>query len=291
MNAGKEKGQTKKIVQVDEQVQPTRMKSLIARKDYILKLSVIPIVVCFIAFTRSTIYRLTRVPEGCKSFGWYSSSSAESSCDHKPLDWHASLAILWLITFTLQVFSLMGKLNWFHKFFGKFGLVFAVFNVLGMLYLSVYDLLYPMEKTDRPKVFSIFMFITAIKIGNALRKSMVALQKHDYDAHMIWMFRAFITSFTTPVIRFYPLVLRSLAGDDCFHENRHLFVMGSMFAAEILCTIMYILSQRYTQKVFMDRFMQTQIVVALLVGFAEFYWVQDHSLFLVAMTKCAVGKY
>jgi hypothetical protein len=279
------------IIKSNEYVQSSRLKTLNERKNYLLRLSIIPIVVCFIAFTRATIYRLILIPKECLGFGWYSSSSAEFSCDHRPLDFHAVLAVIWLLTFTFQTLSLMGNFNWFHRKLGSIGYPLAAFNVLAMLYLSMYDLLYPMEKTDRPKIFSIFMFLTAVKIGSALRNAYIAIQNKQIDDHMIWMFRSFITSFTTPVIRFYPLVLRKIAGDDCFQENRELFVMGSMYVAEMSCLTMYVMAQRKTQKVFLDSFMKSQIMVAVLVGAAELYWVQNHNLFLTGMLSCAIRKY
>jgi hypothetical protein len=264
------------------------------RKNFILEFSYGPILVCVLAFARSAWYRLTVTPEQCHSFGWFSSSSGEFQCDHKPLDWHASFALGWLATFSLQVLFLSTNTNTLHKVFGKFlGLIIAFGNASGMLYFAVYDYLYPMEKTDRPADFTPFMFLVACKysICLGLATKTILSKDRDVEKHMLWMYRAFITSFTTPVIRFYPAVLRHLAGTDCFQEHREKFVMGAMFVSEIVCVVLYTLVQLRTQTKFWDTFMKLQVLTLGFATLKELQFASIHGAFLTGMVECVTTKY
>ena len=107
---------------------------------------------------------------------------------------------------------------------------------------------------------------------------------------MIWMFRGFITSFTTPVIRFYPMVLRLLAGDDCFRRNRDKFVMGSMFVSEVVSVILYSMAQKKTQPVFWSLFMKVQAVTFLYALVNEILFAAEHGTFVEGMVVCATEK-
>lgn len=259
------------------------------RKNYLLSLSVMPIVVCVLAFARSAIYRITYTPSHCKSFGWYSSSSAEFQCDYKPLDIHATLALLWLAVFAIQV-SLIGALGkplW-HRFFGRIGLVIAFANAIGMIYLAYKDVTDPMKKTDRPKDFTPFMFLVAFKVSACLAISVRCLYSkgRDIEGHMLWMFRTFVCSFTTPVIRFYPMVLRMLAGKNCFEANRDRFVMGAMFVSEMTCIVLYSLAQKQTRTTFWDGFMKLQFLTFLLATANEARFAWTHGLFIGGMAQC-----
>lgn len=263
------------------------------RKNYILQGSILPISICVIAFARSVFYRFTLLPSECRSFGWYSSSSGEFQCDYKPLDLHASAALMWLAIFGIQVTLLLaGKPSW-HKAIGKLGLLGAFWNAAGMFWLAYQDSVNPMKKTDRPADFTPFMFVVAFKLTLCLVLSTYSILKKDRDVegHMVWMFRGFLTSFTTPVIRFYPLVLRTLAGDDCFDQHRGKFVMGAMFVAEVVSVIMYVLVQRKTQPVFWDTFMKIQLVTFLFALVNELRFASTHGLFVVGVVGCAMDKY
>ncbi|KAG7355048.1 hypothetical protein IV203_004404 [Nitzschia inconspicua] len=168
----------------------------------------------------------------------------EFTCDHKPLDFHAKFALRWLTTFAIQVglLTVGRKIASYHKYFGRLGMIGAFGNAGGMFWLAIYDLLYPMKNTDRPSDFTPFMFLVAVKLTLCLSFSLHALlqkQQQDIEQHMIWMFRGFITSFTTPVIRFYPMVLRKIAGKECFDMHRDKMVMGAMFVSE-LCSVVII---------------------------------------------------
>ena len=266
----------------------------------LLRLSYVPVLVCIVAFTRSAVYRLNgaiqRNQGGCQRFGWYSSSSAEFQCDHKPLDVHASLALMWLAVYALQVLLLAtGNPKW-HRRLGRLGLVVALLNCAGMFLLATAELdpETAMKKTDRPDDFTPFMFLVATKVTVCVSLSIWALYgkpKCDVEAHKLWMFRAFLSSFTTPVIRFYPLVLRLLAGTDCFQQHREKFVMGSMFVSELVCVVVYTVAQRQTRTQFWDMFMKLQAVTFGVAVFKEIYFASTHGTFIAGMAECAADKY
>ena len=263
------------------------------RKSYILSLSYVPIAICVLAFARSAWYRITVTPDECRSFGWFSSSSGEFQCDHKPLDWHASLALGWLATFALQVAFLTANKNPWHKTFGKFiGMAIAFGNAIGMFYLAIYDSIHPMAKTDRPDDFTPFMFLVACKfsISLGLATKAIVSKERNVEQHMLWMYRAFITSFTTPVIRFYPAILRHLAGTDCFQEHREKFVMGAMFVSELVCVILYTLVQLKTQTKFWDIFMKLQVLTFVFAFLKEVRFASIHGVFLLGMAECFTKK-
>ena len=253
-----------------------------------------PILICILAFARSAYYRVTYKPPECQSFGWFSSSSGEFQCDHKPLDLHASLALIWLAIFSTQVVLLYAGFNQAHRLFGKLGFVGAFANALGMFWLAIQEAFYnPMERTDRPSDFTPFMFLVAVKLTVCLGFAVAAVMdsnNRNIEEHMLWIYRGFITSFTTPVIRFYPAVLRHLIGDDCFQDNRDKFVMGAMFVSELVCAIVYSMVQLRTRKVFWDVFMKVQALtfVAALVKEVEF--VARNGTFVGGMVMCGVGK-
>jgi hypothetical protein len=264
------------------------------RQQYMLSLAVVPIAVCVMAFARSAVYRLTLLPAECRSFGWYSSSSGDFQCDYPALDLHATAALAWLAIFAIQVtLLLLGKPSW-HRSLGKLGLVGAFWNAGGMFWLAYQDTVNPMPKTDRPSDFTPFMFLVAFKLTVCLVLSTYSLMKkknRDVEGHMVWMFRGFITSFTTPVIRFYPMVLRLLTGDDCFDRHRDKFVMGAMFVSELVSVTVYTLMQRKTQPVFWDTFMKLQVVTFLFALVNELRFASTHGMFVTGMVECAIDKY
>lgn len=287
------KTETSKKQKVEPQAKnPAMIPKHRDRKNYLLALSGLPVLICVIAFARSAVYRVTYKPEECKSFGWYSSSSGEFQCDYKPLDLHATFALAWLALFATQVCLLaFGKPAW-HRRVGRIGLLIAFSNAAGMLWLAFQDTVNPMERTDRPPDFTPFMFLVAFKLTACLILSVWCIysKERDVEGHMLWMFRGFITSFTTPVIRFYPLVLRLVAGDECFDEHRDKFVMGAMFVAEATCVLMYTMAQRKTQPVFWDTFMKLQMVTMVFATLKELRFASTHGLFIKGMMECALGK-
>ena len=96
--------------------------------------------------------------------------------------------------------------------------------------------------------------------------------------------------FFRPIIRFYPMILRYLAGDDCFQENRGRFVMGAVTVSEITITILFSIAQRYTQPVFWSRFMifQTVLCTLIVIYCVAFGW--EHGFFIFGMAQCALRK-
>jgi hypothetical protein len=264
------------------------------RKRYLLQLSYVPVAICLIAFAKSAAYRVTTLPEHCRSFGWYSSSSGEFQCDYRPLDVHATLALLWLAVYSAQVALLSVDKSAWHRLFGRLGLVVAALNAVGMFGLAISDVVHPMERTDRPPDFTPFMFLVAGKVSTCLGLSVYCLfgkNERDVEGHMMWMYRTFICSFTTPVIRFYPLILRLAAGDDCFQRHRDKFVMGAMFVSELVCVVMYAAAQRKTQIQFWDTFMKLQAVTFLLAAVKEIAFATEHGMFVTGMIQCAADKY
>mmetsp|Transcript_62189 Transcript_62189/g.151664 ORF Transcript_62189/g.151664 Transcript_62189/m.151664 type:complete len:313 (-) Transcript_62189:136-1074(-) len=262
------------------------------RRNYVLRLSFLPVLICVISFAKAAYYRFWRRPKPsqCQDFGWYSSSSGEFQCDYKPLDYHAMLALLWLGTYALQTSLIAAGLPSIHRLTGKVGFIIAFANAAGMFYLAIQDTLNPMPKTDRPPDFTPFMFLVAIKLTICLVVSVIKIRRKDTEGHILWTYRAFTTSFTTPVIRFYPLVLRLLAGDDCFDRNRQKFVMGAMFVSELTCSVLYSLVQRKTRKVFWDTFMKIQAVTFLCAFMKDVKFASENGFFVTGMIQCWTEK-
>lgn len=68
----------------------------------------------------------------------------------------------------------------------------------------------------------------------------------DIDAHSLWMVRAFLMSFTTPVIRFYPIVLRYIFSTACIKTQAALdtWVIGSMTVAATITLYLFFLANK-----------------------------------------------
>ena len=98
-----------------------------------------------------------------------------------------------------------------------------------------------------------------------LYKGMVAIQEKKFDEHSLWIFRAFIKTFSTPLIRFYPLVLRYFFGTDCMAKNQHSFVISAMTVAGFICTYFYYLSNKYAPETMWDSFMKFALVKLALI--------------------------
>ena len=229
----------------------------------------------------------------CKQFGWYNSGNGSFACDHKPLNFHAITALIWLLIFAIQVGLLValptkisGKI---HKYFGRLGMIGAFISAGGMFGLALHDVFHPMENSDRPSNFTPVMFVTGLKIVICLVMSTYAIMKknRNIDQHMIWIFRAFISSFGPPVMRVYPLILRRiLDGEECFEANRHKGVMGAMFVSQITGSILFFIAQRYTQTKFWDGFIMFQTVAVIFSLCQEFIFASEHGTFLGGMIQC-----
>lgn len=216
-----------------------------ARVMYLTNISLLPCLICFLAFSRSFIYRYIKTPpdtlEGvdikCEKYGWLNNASIRMTCENRPLDIHATLALSWLVLYTTQALLMKFNLRKLHMATGKLLGVVAVINVVGMLQLSTMDIINPMV-TERPPIFTPFMFGTAIIMSWCLYESYSGLWSvpRDMDRHALWITRCFLMSFTTPVIRFYPLVLRYVFSTACIKQKLSLdtWVIGSMTVSCLL---------------------------------------------------------
>lgn len=257
------------------------------RRHYVVQLSLGPVLICVISFAKAAFYRIVPpTTSDCTEFGWYSSSSGETQCDYKPLDYHAALALMWLATYAIQVSLIATGRQNIHKITGKVGFIVALANAAGMFYLAIQDTINPMPKTDRPPDFTPFMFLVATKVTICLLVSLMKIRSQDVEGHILWIYRGFVSSFTTPVIRFYPLLLRMLAGQDCFDRNRTKFVMGAMFVSELVCIVLYTMVQRKTQKIFWDAFMKIQAVTFLIALVKDVKFASENGFFVTGMIQC-----
>ena len=82
------------------------------------------------------------------------------------------------------------------------------------------------------------------------------------------------------------MVLRKLAGQECFERNRHKFVMGAMFVAETTCLVLYSLAQKHTRPVFWDTFMKIQILTFAVAAAKQYQFQSTHGLFISGMCEC-----
>ena len=234
------------------------------RINYLVNVSIMPCLICFLAFTRSVIWRFFKEPppvfEGvdmtCSKFGWLNNASIRMTCNNRPLDIHATLAFLWLTLYTVQTMFQKFGMKKAHRVVGKFGFILAILNVFGMVLLATYDIFYPME-TERPPEFTWFMFMTAAIILYCIIRSLLYVNfvpnlitskkyPRDVEKHALWMCRAFLMSFTTPVIRFYPLILRYIFSTECIKKEESLttWVLGSMIVASTLTLVIFWLVNR-----------------------------------------------
>jgi hypothetical protein len=231
-----------------------RLPTLKERTSYLTSLSLLPCLICYLAFTRPAIYRFISKPdeyEGvnlqCPNFGWLNNANVNMTCDNRPLDIHATLALMWLTLFTVQVLAIKFQFHKIHKFIGKYLGIIAFLSVIGMLQMVVMDVINPME-TDRPFIFTPFMFATAWIILGCLYMSFkgLAATPRNIDDHGLWMCRAFLMSFTTPVIRFYPLILRYMFSTKCMKEQGSLdtWVIESMTLAATLTLYLFWLANK-----------------------------------------------
>lgn len=233
---------------------PDKLPTLKQRTNFLTNLSLMPCLICYLAFTRPFVYRYFGAPKTlqgvdltCSKFGWLNNASIRMTCNNRPLDIHASLAISWLSLFTIQTLLRKFHFDKAHKFVGKYLGWVAVVNVVGMIQLAVYDVVSPMV-TERPPVFTPFMFMTAVIVFGCLYMSWQGLRASpmNVDQHTLWMCRAFLMSFTTPVIRFYPIVLRYIFSTACIKAQQSLdtWVIGSMTVASTLTLYLFWLANK-----------------------------------------------
>jgi len=273
-----------------------RLPTLKARIAYLTNVSLMPCLICYLAFTRSFIYRyfghpatLQGVSMECSKFGWLNNASIRMTCNNRPLDIHATLALAWLSLFSVQ--ALLQKFNLWeaHKKVGKYLGFIAVINVVGMLQLATYDIISPMV-TERPPVFTPFMFGTAIIMIWCLYESYQGLAStpRDVDRHIMWITRAFLMSFTTPVIRFYPIVLRYIFSTKCIKQQEALdtWVIGSMTVSCALSLYLFYLVNKACLDEPFDIFLNGFIAftgVAIVIDFVQTF---NKGTFIGHMYKC-----
>ena len=272
---------------------PHMLPTLQQRKNFLLKMSYMPVAVCFISFGKAAVNRILSFHNNkCQKFGWYSSANGDVICDHKLMDFHAITALMWLAIFVIQVLVLIWKKPKWHKYFGRLGMVGAFVTVGGMFWIAIQDMFHPIEDTDRPPHFTKFMVIVAATMMIFLIMSTYALmkKKRDIDQHMIWIFRSFVTSFSTPMVRLYPLLLRVALGQSCLDMNRHRIAIESVFVSKLTIVLVYVIAQRYTQPKFWDMYMKFQFVTMMLSIFENFRYASEHGSFLSGMVQCALQQ-
>lgn len=228
----------------------------------------------------------------CKRFGWYASGSAKVSCDHKALDIHGVSALGWLTVYAIQIVLLAIHKGKWHKYFGYLGAIVAFINVGGIFWFTIDSIVNPMKETNRPKDFTPFMILIGVEVATCIWMSFYALfikAKKDIDQHMIWICRAFMISFTTPIMRFYPLIVRLVFGWGCFEAHKKKFVIEAGFVSGVTCFILHFLTQRYTQRKFFDIFMVVQILFLFPVTTKQITYSSEHGSFLVGMVQCAAA--
>jgi len=264
--------------------------------NYLTNLSLMPCLICYLAFTRSIVYRFFWRPSEyqgqdmtCPRFGWLNNASVRMTCDNRPLDIHATLALTWLTLFTVQTILRKFQFNTAHKLIGKYLGWTTVVNVFGMLQLALYDIFSPMV-TERPPVFTPFMFMTAVIVFWCLYESWQGLRQRpmDFDRHGLWMVRAFLMSFTTPVIRFYPILLRYIFSTPCIKSEMALdtWVIGSMTVASTLTLYLFWLANKACLDDPVDLFLKGFIAFEIGAVIIDLYQTLTKGTFIGHMYKC-----
>jgi hypothetical protein len=273
-----------------------RLPTFKERVSFLANLSLTPILICYVAFTRSFIYRFISTPDKyagvdmkCSRFGWLNNASVRMTCNHRPLDIHATLAMMWLALYTIQTLAIKFNFRKLHKFVGKYIGFIAVVNVGGMVLMSVYDLLHPME-TDRPEIFKPIMLMTAVLVSSCVFMSGKALQAtpRDLDQHILWIVRAFLVSFTTPIIRFYPIVLRHIFSTECIQQKANLdtWVIGATTVACLLCQYLFWLANKACLKEPVDLFFKAFLAFTVFVVVVDVHQTATKGFFFWNMYTC-----
>jgi len=284
---------------------PLYLKNVQDRLNVLCNLSLFPVAVCFLAFTRPVIYRLSgglkggdfvdvgsgnkehvSIGQPCKRFGWINNAQFTVTCDNRSLDIHAVLACVWLVLFSVQIFAIKYNFRGFHKQVGKFGMPIAFLNAFGMMQFAAYDFFFPMEYTSRPAVFTPFMWFLSVEMILYLKESYMALQKHDIGMHSLWMYRAFVKSFSTPVMRFYPMALRYAFGTECANLNKHKGVFAAMTVAAVFISALSYIANLYCLKQPMDKFMRTTFIKTAVTILVEVILAANSGSFIYGMFKC-----
>lgn len=284
---------------------PFRLTTQKARLDALCTLALFPVVVCFAAFTRPVIYRITGglhggtfkdvlhkgnenvdVGQPCKRQGWLNNAMFVVTCDNTSLDIHSVLAVTWLFLFTMQIFFIKYNFRGFHKAVGKYGMPIAFVNALGMMQFAAYDFFYPMEYTTRPAAFTPFMWFLSVEMILYLKSSYDALQNHDITMHSLWMYRAFCKSFSTPVMRFYPMVLRYFFGTQCAALNGEKAVFAAMTVAAFFISGLSYIANLLVLEQPMDKFMKTTFIKSGVTLLIDLIFASSKGMFITGMYTC-----
>ena len=166
----------------------------------------------------------------------------------------------------------------------------------GTFWMAIHDIFVdPMKNSHRPAAFIPVMVLTGLKLVLCLVMSTYAVvtnkkKKRNIDQHMIWIFRALITSFSQPMMRVYPFILRLIFDYDCFEENRPRAVMGAMFISQISCFVLDYIAQRYTQQKIWDTYMKLIAFVLMIATIKEVTFVLEHGTFIGGLVQCTIEK-
>mmetsp|Transcript_44614 Transcript_44614/g.94941 ORF Transcript_44614/g.94941 Transcript_44614/m.94941 type:complete len:300 (+) Transcript_44614:153-1052(+) len=283
---------------------PHRIPTLKGRLDVLCNLLLAPVTICLMLFTRPVLYRLFGVGlhfvdilnnrkwdvviAQCKGYGWINQATLKVTCEHRPLDVHAILAMVWIGVFGFQLVTIKLNFRRFHKMAGQAGFALASMNTLGSLFLVMHLALYPIETaSNKPLLFAPFMWFVAMDMLFCLKRGYDAIGKHDIDEHSLWLYRAFMGSFTTPVLRFYPLVVRYIFGTECVRLNKPRLLIGAVFVGlSFLFGATYVANRKVLKEPF-DGYLAVRLVVCLLGVVAESLFVKKHGgTFIQGVHEC-----
>ena len=145
-----------------------RLETRQERSTYQAQLVIVPCAICYISFGRAFVYRFLWKPDfydgadmTCKNYGWYNNGTVHMTCDKKALDIHATLALLWLLFFTIQAMAIRFGFKRFHMVAGLYYFFpIALLNVFGMAIMTGYDINNTSSKNPKGKEFYPFMILS-----------------------------------------------------------------------------------------------------------------------------------
>jgi hypothetical protein len=110
----------------------------------------------------------------------------------------------------------------------------------------------------------------------------------DLDQHILWIVRAFFVSFTTPIIRFYPIVLRHIFSTECVKqkENLETSVIGATTVAVLFCTYLNWLANKAYLKEPVDLFFMFFSAFTTFVVVVDVQQTLTKGFFFWNMYKC-----
>jgi len=229
----------------------------------------------------------------CKQYGWYNNGTVNMECDKLSLDIHATLALMWLFFFTIQAFAIRFGFKKFHMIAGLYYIFPVAFlNVFGMAIITGAEM--STSKSTRPKEFYPFMILTMILIIFCLFKSALALFpqsagfERNVDNHTLWIVRAFLVSFTTPIMRLYPITMRTLFSTNCIRqqESMEVFLIASMTVSVIVTTYFVWLQNKAVLENPFDPWMKSIFVIFVIAFTVDIIQAVRKGYFFYHMIKC-----